>query len=60
MKDVSGNEVAVGDTIAYCRPYYKELQVAVIDKINPTTVRVRQHDGFLARFPEQISLIKKA
>jgi hypothetical protein len=39
-KDLFGQELAVGDTVAFMRPNYRSLCLATILKITPKTVLV--------------------
>lgn len=39
-KDIAGRELAVGDKVAVCVPYYKTLQTQVVIAVTPKGARV--------------------
>lgn len=38
MKDIFGNELRVGDRVAYVTPRHRELRIGVIAKLTPSGV----------------------
>lgn len=43
MKDMLGNEIKIGDTVAVTVPYYSELKICTVEKINPKSIGTDKH-----------------
>lgn len=44
MKDIFGNEVAIGDTVAFVSPFSKGLMTGKIVKFTPKGVKIGYYD----------------
>lgn len=60
MEDYLGNEVQVGDEVAYVEPRYSNLRKGTVKKINPKsiTIQMREEDvrfskDWVVRYPDQ-------
>lgn len=45
MRDFSGNEIQVGDTVAYCIPSYSQISVGRVINVTPTGATVEDRDN---------------
>lgn len=43
MKDKVGQDVKVGDMVAYCTPRYSDLSVGEVLKLTPKGINVQDH-----------------
>lgn len=61
-KDLLGNEVEVGDTIAYCTVGYSDLSIGKVINVTPkgaTVGKKSNYSGKLNRSSSQFIVIKK-
>jgi len=63
IKDIAGNVVEVGDTVAYCEVKYSILKLGQVLSITPCGITVekrRNESGKLSRTFDQFILVRKA
>ena len=55
IKDIAGNELAVGTAVAFVTPHYLGLRIGVVDSITKNGVKVRdKHNKILQRHISQV------